>query len=151
VDDNTPQVFSASGEFKRKLVLDYAEFGRVSSFKVSDAWLAVGDSYSKIKIFGLSDGRLRCFIREPFDCFCVQDSSLVLLNANGELQFYELPPAYTGDEYSQNCDRSKLVHLTKQAVMRNESCFNFDSNSVLYFNRKLVICFPWKKRLCILS
>ncbi len=132
-------VYTANGEFKKRLEPSGIDFGRVSGFKVDDKFIVVGDSYNRIKLFSLVDCSLKYFINEPFDCFCLQDSNLIVLTSKSELKFYELS-LVSEDAFS----------LTTDVVMNNDR-FSFDSNSILCFNSKLVICFPWKKSLCILS
>jgi hypothetical protein len=136
------RVYTAKGEFHKRLELDGCDFTRCSGFKVDDKFIAVGDSYSRIKLYNLANFCLQYFVNEPFDCFCLQDSNLVVLTNKSELKFYELPRVDQGDP--------DMFLLSTDVIVDNQK-FNFDSNAIIYFNQKLVICFPWKKRLCIFS
>lgn len=129
---NQVLVFSSSGEFKRKFSLNCDKIQKATSLKISDNYLILGDNYSSILVFDMIKKELMFEIKQEFDCFIVQDEYIVVCNAQGEIRHYDLR---RGGIVSSEIKQCGLQHCL----------------SMLYFNRRILISFPWSKKIVILE
>jgi hypothetical protein len=138
--ENKIKIFTSNGDLKENVDLSKYNFKKAMQLGVEDNFMVIGDNYDTIKVIDLSDQTLKLVLNNiSYDCFCMQDSKLVILNNSGVLKYYDL-------KSNINQDNSKNENI--------KMCFEdlkFDSSSILYFNKKFIICNPWKKKLNILE
>ena len=136
-EDNKIRVYSLNATYKFCIILNNTN--KISRFYVNDDFIAISDDYNQIKVLKLHDQRLIFSIWMEHDCFCIQDSNLIVVNNKGILKFYKLK--------NNQCEQQLDL---KSDIFIEDKLMNFDSSSILYFDRKFVICYPWQKKLCIL-
>lgn len=149
VDSSSIRVFSASGCFLREFHLSHGEFALnkpitfTTGLKISNGLLSVLTNFNEIRIFDLKGKfihNLQMNEHETSNTYCFIDKSFVYLNNLGELKFW----SFDLDEFGNIVDKS-IVSIKSSLKLMS------DSNSMIYFNRKIVVCFPWKQKLTILK
>ena len=133
--------FDKSGQRLRSIFIKQ-EPSRPCSIRVTNHLLAVNDSYESVKFYDYN-GKFKFKIgpvleNEKFDCFTFADDHALVYFNSGLIKCYNMLMRY---ESSSGVESGQLVgeHL------RNDASF------MCYFNKKILIAYPWKKQLGVLS
>lgn len=133
------KVFTSEGVFKKTIEVNN-DLKSMTSFRISSICNLIAianDEFKEIKLFDLN-GSFKYSLKtnECFDSFCFADKSLLILNNNGKMSYFNTDNQNINDSYSIN--------------LYNDQ-FKNDSNFLIYFNRKILISYTWKRHLCILK
>jgi hypothetical protein len=156
------RVYMPNGEFKSQIELGWTFNSQhatsSSSLKVTSDCLVLLFNLNEFGLFSLSTGCLmvnlkcnQCVV----DSYCLLDEwTLVYLNNTGELIFEDLSkmvPVSAMTRTTTTESYSSLFHLNSKVLITNDFLRTSDSNSMIFCNKKLIICFPWKQTIVVLS
>ena len=136
-------IFSSLGVLKSSLSLAEVTFKQVTSLRISVQFAVLVEAFSVIKLFEMPSGKLKVTLTlgvPNVACICFADSYLLALSPTGDLKFYAL---------SQRED-----FVISESMVTSEisgSLPKSEAYSIGYFDKKLVISYPWKKQFCILK
>ena len=125
-----------TGVLKTSSMLSGVLYKNVNSMKINENFIAILENFKTIKIFDFIGEFKFCFnLDASVSCICFADGRhLLTLNECGYLKCYELEAACL--------------------VLRNEISHGLPKNEpyvMNYWGEKIVICYPWKKQICILN
>lgn len=161
-DNSLVRIFSSTGMYTDQIRLQSSQDETTSNFNLNKtSCLNLTDKYAillhdlnEFKVFNLKDGMLvyslKARTNERIESYCVLDDlGLIYFNEERKLKFRRL-----SDDVEPVKDQPVNFDLNSNTA---ESCLNcdlfkvYDSNSIVYFNKKFIVCCPWKQKLIILS
>ena len=119
---------------------------RSCSIRVSDRFIAVNDSYLCIKLYD-HNGTFKFMIGSisdlKFDCFTFADDHALLYFNSGIVKCYNLLKMDRKSSPTENAYDAEGEISSEQ--------LKCDASFMCYFNNRILIAYPWKKQLGILS